>query len=433
MTVSPPRLLTVAQISAPCLCMDVEISNEIPSIPAQSRPFGARCAWLLVWVHTEPIGSIILDVPHGGLTSAQVAAGIWIEFGEEIVARTERISQGVESPFVSSRHDLLLRAPHMTIVVCTRERPEKLRACLRSLLVQDYPEFRVLVVDNFPSTDRSKAVVEGLASPLIEYVVEPRKGLSRARNTAVSMVGDGVVAFIDDDEIASGNWLAELARGFQDHPEADAVTGAMVPAELETPAQVLFEQYCGFTKLRGFKSSTFSPATANIQSPLYPLPPFGSGGNMALQTKSLRRIGGFDVALGPGTPSMASEDTRILTDLLRTGGTVVYQPTAVTRHFHRRSIDELRVQMEAYGVGLTAFYMSLVISCPDILPDLVRLVPRIIQDIFSKESMRNTDLPADFPSDLRKAKRNGALTGPMAYLRARVGSENALKGSVGSG
>ena len=91
---------------------------------------------------------------------------------------------------------------------------------------------------------------------------------------------------------------------------------------------------------------------------------------MAFRASSLSRIGGFDIALGPGTASMSNEDTRVFTDLLCSGGTVVYQPTAVTRHFHRRSVEELRTQMLGYGVGLTAFYASLVLRIAPVLPGL---------------------------------------------------------------
>ncbi len=248
-------------------------------------------------------------------------------------------------PFLASRQRVLSDAPNMTVMVCTRERPERLRTCLESLLAQEYPNFSVLVIDNFPVTDRTKAVVDGLDSPLITYALQPRKGLCRAKNLAIQMAGDGIVASIDDDETADPHWLAELARGFAEHPEADAVAGVMAPGELETWAQVWFEQYGGHNKLRGFTPAVFSPDTAHMQSPLYPLPSFGSGGNVAFRTSALRRIGGFDIALGPGTASMSNEDTRVFTDLLVSGGTVVYQPTAVTRHFHRRSVEELRTQM----------------------------------------------------------------------------------------
>ena len=226
------------------------------------------------------------------------------------------------------------------------------------------------------------------------------------------MVGDRIVAWIDDDETADTHWLAELARGFHEHPEADAVSGVMVPAELETWAQVWFEQYGGHNKHRGFTPAVFSPDTARAQSPLYPLPPFGTGGNMAFRASALTRIGGFDVSLGVGSRCMGAEDTKAFTDLLCSGGTVVYQPTAVTRHLHRRSIEELRRQMFGYGVGLTAFYTSLVLTRPQCFPDLIRLLPTVYRDLFGSESLRSGELPLTFPSELRRANRRGLLVGP---------------------
>ena len=65
----------------------------------------------------------------------------------------------------------------------------------------------------------------------------------------------------------------------------------------------------GHSKGRGFTPAVFSPDTARIQSPLYPLPPFGTGANMAFRPRVIERIGGFDTALGAGTPAMGSEDT----------------------------------------------------------------------------------------------------------------------------
>jgi glycosyltransferase involved in cell wall biosynthesis len=422
--VPEPRVLSIAEMTAPCLRMDVELSRAAPKIPPQVGPFGAKCVWLLVFLHTEAIGSLILELPPEGLTSEQLANGISKELATTITSRSdanENSASGL-APFLRTRLGVLRNAPEITIIVCTHERPQRLKACLESLLAQDYPEFSILVVDNCPTTERSKAVVDEISSPMIRYTVEPRQGACHAKNRALQMVGDGIVASIDDDEIADQHWLAELARGFHEHPEADAVAGVMVPEELETDAQVWFEQYGGFNKHRGFTPAIFSPATARVQSPLYPLPPFASGGNVAFRTGSLARIGGFDIALGPGTPSMASEDTRVFTDILLAGGTVVYQPTAVTRHFHRRSVEELKQQMLGYSVGLTAFYTSLVINYPRQLPGLLRLVPKMCRDLFGRDSLRSGTLPPDFPVELLKAKRRGMVIGPISYIRARRNS-----------
>jgi GT2 family glycosyltransferase len=419
-----PRVLSVGEMTAPCLRVDVELSQAAPKIPPQIGPFAAKCVWLLVFLHTEAIGSVILELPPEGLTSEQVGSGISRELGTKVTCRSDGNEKSVSgvAPFLSSRLEVLRNAPKLTIIVCTHERPQRLKACLESLLAQEYPEFSILVIDNCPTTGRSKAVVDEISSSLIQYAREPRTGACRAKNRALQMVGDGIVASIDDDEIADRHWLAELARGFYEHPEADAVAGIMVPEELETDAQVWFEQYGGFNKHRGFTPAVFSPGTARVQSPLYPLPPFASGGNVAFRTSSLARVGGFDIALGPGTPSMASEDTRVFTDILLAGGTVVYQPTAVTRHFHRRSVEEVKQQMLGYSVGLTAFYTSLVMDHPRQIPALLRLVPKMYRDLFGRDSLRSGALPPDFPVELLKAKRRGAVIGPISYVRARRNS-----------
>jgi glycosyltransferase involved in cell wall biosynthesis len=421
-TASPTRVLTAGEMSAPCLRIDIDASESLPSIPPQAAPSGARCVWILVSVHTETIGSVILELPPQGLTSEEMTASVFGALGPLITPRLATGSHSNEAfpTFVTTRSELLAHAPKFTIVVCTRERPEGLRACLESLLAQEYPDFSILVVDNAPTTDRSESVVEQLSSKVIRYVVEPRKGLSWARNRALETVEDEFVAWIDDDETADPHWLAELARGFSEHPEADAVGGVMVPGELETPAQVWFEQYGGFNKHRGFTPAVFSPDTAHQQSPLYPLPPFGTGGNMAFRLGALERIGGFDVALGAGSSCMGAEDTLVFTELLYAGGTVVYQPTALTRHFHRRSVEELRKQMYGYGVGLTAFYTSLLWNRPRCIPDLIRLAPAALKDMLGKDSQRSGDLPPDFPPELLKGNRRGALVGPFRYVRARL-------------
>src|SRR6202044_1734457 len=95
------------------------------------------------------------------------------------------------------------------------------------------------------------------------------------------------------------------------------------------------------------------------QSPLFPLPPFGVGANMAFRRAALDRIGGFDVALGAGTPTSAGEDTLALTLVLRAGFEIAYEPAALMWHHHRTDLASLNKQLHGYSVGLTAFYAAL--------------------------------------------------------------------------
>ena len=229
----------------------------------------------------------MLPLPATGLSSRQVAETIDSSLGAVLKVRAAEagatwpgLTPGAPlaptsvPPFVASRDAVLAQAPVMTAVICTRERPLGLKACLDSLMQQHYPDYSVLVVDNAPATDASSRVVSEMQDhPVsVKYVVEPRRGLAWARNCALEMVPSGITAWIDDDEVADRYWLAELARGFAEHPDAAAVSGIMLPAELETQAQVWFEQYGGHHKHREFISTAFSPLTAAEQSPLLPTP-----------------------------------------------------------------------------------------------------------------------------------------------------------------
>jgi glycosyltransferase involved in cell wall biosynthesis len=402
----------------PALVRDVELSEALPTIAART-PDGRRVArvWLLVRLYTEPIGALLLDVPDEGLNP--VALSLAIEDGMGGAVR-ERLAGDGPPPYLARRAEVLLTAPHITVVVCTREHPRALARCLESLLAQHYHRFRVLVVDNAPTTGETAAVVAAAAARgAVDYLVEPTPGLSHARNRAVAAAPGEILAWIDDDEGADPYWLSEIARALADHPAADVVTGVVVPAELDTDAQLWFEQFGGHSKGRGFTPDVFSPASARRQSPLYPLPPFGAGANMTFRPGVLERIGGFDPALGAGTPAMGSEDTLAFTQVLLAGGTIAYHPSALVRHYHRRDLAGLRRQLTGYGCGLTAAYTSLILSRPGLIWPLLRLVPRAVRDLLGADAPRLAGLRADFPTDLLRANRRGMLAGPAAYLRGR--------------
>jgi glycosyltransferase involved in cell wall biosynthesis len=415
----------------PAAVLDVELSDPMPTIAAVGTD-GRRVAqaWMLVRLFTEPVGALLVDVPETGLRPAELAAAIDAELGSDLRPRLsalaldalpiDGITPAAEPAFLARRREVLAGAPPITVVVCTRERPGPLARCLDSLIAQRYPDFRILVVDNAPATGTTAEVVRSAAARgPVGYLLEPHAGLSFARNAAVAAAPGEILAWIDDDEVADPNWLAEVARALADHPEADVISGVIVPAELETQAQLWFEQFGGHSKGRGFRPDVFSPATAHIQSPLYPLPPFGTGANMTFRPGVIERIGGFDTALGAGTPAMGSEDTLAFTQVLVGGGTIVYQPSAVTHHYHRRDLEGLHRQMVGYGAGLTAAYTSLLLHRPGLLWPLLKLAPGALRDLTGSHSLRVSTLRADFPRELLAANRRGMLAGPRAYLRGR--------------
>lgn len=242
--------------------------------------------------------------------------------------------------------------PPMTVAVCTRDRPWSLKRCLEALARLDYPDYEVVVVDNAPQDDATLQVVRS-AGPRCRYVCEPTPGLDWARNRAVAEAQHDLIAFCDDDAQASNRWLAALAAAFAD-PTVDAVTGLVLPMELRTRAQWLFEQY-GQGMSKGLRPRRFDGRIMSDHAKLK-AQDIGVGANMAVRRRAFDAIGGFDTALDVGTPSQGGGDLDFFHRLLVAGCTILYEPAAWMRHQHRRDLGALRQQLyangRAYGVYL---------------------------------------------------------------------------------
>jgi O-antigen biosynthesis protein len=412
---------------SPARMMEVELTETLPAVSYDGRH---QRVWVLGRLHTEPVGACILPVGRDGLTPDRLGALLWPEFSAPVTERFAAaglpepaalasgglVADPAAWPFLRQRQAALAAAPFISVVICTRDRPDQLEACLRGLDRQEYPQFEVVVVDNAPATGAIRALVEARPrGATVRYVREPRPGLSWARNTGIAAASGQIIAFLDDDEEPDRLWLAGLARGFARSDDIGCVTGMILPARLDTLAQELYEQLGGLCKGRGFSPTIFS--ADGPQSPLYPLPPFGVGANMAFRRETLARIRGFDIALGAGTPTFAGEDTLALTLVLLSGHRIAYEPAALTRHHHRRDLDGLGRQLEGYQVGLTAYYAALLRHRPTVLPALLWLAPTAVGYLRGAEVV-HTAAPKDLPAGLTRRRLWSLLMGPLAYMRS---------------
>jgi GT2 family glycosyltransferase len=423
------------------IVVECEVAERIPAI---ASPRAGVPAFVLVRIFTEPVGMLRLPLPAQGLTPHELSRAIVAELEPELRARLDECGldlpgelpvDGLQPPrtpsFLRSRELVLRDGPQITAAICTRDRPEGLATLLDSMHAQIYPRLRTVVVDNAPSDDSSRQLVSALARDRdIEYVTEPRPGLSWARNRAIEATDGEILAWADDDEIVDRWWAAELARGFVEVPEAGAVSGPVVPMELETQSQLWFEEYNGIRAGRGFVRAVLSPATLQLQSPLYPLPPFGCGGNMAWRREALDQIGGFDCALGAGTATQAGEDTAALSELLLAGGTIVYQPTAIVHHSHRRDYETLRRHMRAYGRGLSAFYASVLAHRPECAPALLRLTGQAMRHQLARRGRREPGAGGHLPHELVRANQLGLVEGAFMYPAARLQARRLGRGAA---
>ena len=257
---------------------------------------------------------------------------------------------------------------------------------------------------------------------LFRYVHEPRPGLDWARNRGLAESGHPIVAYTDDDARPDPEWLPGLAKGFASG--VDVVTGLVVPAELETLPQYLFEDaYGGMGKgfqlvlhSRRGKRVTFAPNQ------------YGTGCNMAFRKDALERIGGFDPALDVGTPTGGGGDHDAFQRILETGGALLYRPDAVVRHIHRRSLGKLRGQLYDNGRSYSAVLWACMHRARG--RDRLRVVyaywkwirwwhlRRIVRRLFGREEM---------PMRLILDELRGGLLGVPLYWRARVKADKLAK------
>ena len=112
--------------------------------------------------------------------------------------------------------------PRISVVINTYNRARQLDRCLEILRKQIYRNFEIVVV-NGPSTDDTSSVLRRFAGQ-IRVVETSSRVLSVSRNLGIQASAGELVAFIDDDAVAAPNWLAGLARPFND-PTVGAAGG----------------------------------------------------------------------------------------------------------------------------------------------------------------------------------------------------------------
>ena len=326
--------------------VEVDVTEPLPNVTLGD----ADGVGLLLRDGGEPLGFLLLPKCGDAVTAEEIerhavrAGGLTLLQYRLRNALLTRLGLSAEFPDFS-----------VTVTVCTRNRPADLERCLDSIeeAVARFPgHVEMLVVDNAPPDGRTREVVD--RRPAVRYATEPVPGLDVARNRALAEAATDWIAFVDDDVRVDRDWLVGLAAGRSEHPTAAAFTGLVLPAELESEAQLRFEQRGGFG--RGFDQRRWD-GRHGPGGRLHPLGAgvFGAGCDMAYDVAVIRALGGFDEALDTGPPLPGGGDLDGFFKVLAAGHTLVYEPRMAVFHRHRRGLDELRRQYASWGSGFAAF------------------------------------------------------------------------------
>lgn len=397
--------------------IDVDLGGPLP---AEWDAAGYDRALVLVRLHGRTLTAFTLACAEGVLAADAVRTAV----AADPAARWGIADRGVRAWLLGPEADVPPGPmPSWTVVVCTRDRADDLRRCLRALVALQpppgAPPGEIIVVDNAPSDDGAARVVAeyagdggGPSSLTVRYLREDRPGLNWARARGARAAAGDVVAYTDDDVVVDPAWIARLLEPFADTRVA-AVTGLTMPLEIETRAQWLFERYGGFG--RGFARRVFDPE----HFPPTAAGAAGAGANVAFRRSVLAAMRPFDVELDAGTVTLTGGDTYALYRLLAAGHHVVYTPDAVVWHRHRRDYAPLKRTLYGYSVGGFAYLTRCLVEHGDLSAmrtavqwvrhDHLRLLARLVL-------RRRSALPRD----LVLAYWRGILVGPWAYWRSRA-------------
>lgn len=321
--------------------------------------------------------------------------------------------------------------PRISVVICTRDRVDLLTVALESVLALDYADLEVVVVDNASRTRAVAEHVAGLGDPRVIVVEEPTPGLARARNTGVRHASGEIVAFTDDDVMVDSRWLRGIVVGFARAESVSCVSGLVPSGELRTPTQVWFDRRV--TWADALQPTVFSTRRPPPDMPLFPFQvgAYGTGANFAVDRATLIALGGFDEALGVGTPTGGGEDIDLFSRVLLAGHTLVVEPSAVIWHRHRADEEALRVQARGYGLGLGAWMTKVLTGRGTAALALRRSVSATARLArlgrgagLSAAGPENADslegaLPRRLTSSLGRLELASAARGPVRYWAAR--------------
>ena len=305
----------------------------------------------------------------------------------------------------SSRHD----SSAVSVVVCTRNRPENLAGCLAALRQQQRPPGEIIVVDNAPVDERTRATAAAWG---VRYVREDRPGLDFARNCGFRSATLPIVAYVDDDARPAPDWVAVLAAAFGKNGVA-AVTGNVTPAELATYEQCLFEW--GYGGMRhGFERWLFRRDLLSTTELLW-ANLCGVGTNMAFRRQVLVELGGFDPALDVGGPAGGGGDLELFHRLVAAGYSLLYEPAAIVWHIHRRDRAGLRRQLFDNGRSFGAYLLT---CAANRTASGGQVVSFALRNWLYWAILRRLVHPGWMPRALVLAELQGALVSPLAYWRA---------------
>nr|MDO8079981.1 glycosyltransferase [Candidatus Freyarchaeota archaeon] len=236
----------------------------------------------------------------------------------------------------------------LSVVILTFNRKDHVLDCVESVLHQNFEgEYEIIVIDNWSedgSFEELKSKFSGFSNVKI---VRPSKriGIAAGRNYGLQNAAGQIVAFVDDDCIATRSWLRGISSAFEDK-SIGCVGGkiSLLMVGIEKPRWLGKDVYgiLGIMNL-GEKSK-------DVYFPI--------GGNLAIRKDLALKIGGFKEQLGPLGVKVFGEEISISNRVRDSGYRVVYAPKVEVLHkVWKDRIDIENMLKRAYMISVGDYYL----------------------------------------------------------------------------
>jgi hypothetical protein len=219
------------------------IRHEVDQFKVLSE--GGNWQWAVVRRARDLIGVSALEVAVGSNSSGpdqQGLSSMMTDLQQQVAELSQRLVVcNEELRFAEERFVLadylktvpLSRTPLISVVLATKaERPGALRQAIASVFSQSYDRFEIVLVTTEP-------VDLGIhtGDQRIVLVIEPRPGISLARNVGLAAASGEFIVYADDDNTMAPHWLRSVVWALTTRGDIDVVYGARVHESVSGPMQ----------------------------------------------------------------------------------------------------------------------------------------------------------------------------------------------------
>jgi glycosyltransferase involved in cell wall biosynthesis len=271
----------------------------------------------------------------------------------------------------------------LSVIVATRNRAHAISGCLDSIavsLTKAAPlDAEIIVVDN-GSQDATSRVVEQWATEStfpVRLLVEPRPGLSVARNRALRTAQGELLVFTDDDCRLSEEFVIDLL-GYDAADAEPVLRGGRIELGDHTDLPITIRT----TTTRQRLNQRTNPATRDS------IVGHISGCNMTMRRALVEKLGPFDERFGTGSSIESNEDTDYLFRAYLEGFTLEYVPDMTVFHYHGRKQKSAGYKLyRSYSIGTGAIYAKYLFKQPNLCLPFYWDIKKSIKEIIYRTNL----------------------------------------------